>query len=236
MICRIADLITEVPEAGGMAPRLESYAYTLSESENIDVKILEEKYKRTRWPLLSHEHFCYMESGYIFYLKLMLYGGMMLHSSAVELDGRAYLFSGPSGMGKSTHARLWEDLFPNARIFNDDKPALRQKDGVWYAYGTPWCGKNGININISAPIAGICFLKRGETNEIRRLSKIEAASAVFSQTLNCFASSNGLDVLVKIIDRLIDSLPIYELRCKAEPDAALLSHKIMCRESLQNEG
>ena len=160
----------------------------------------------------------------------------MLHSSAVELDGRAYLFSGPSGMGKSTHARLWAEILPNARIFNDDKPALRQKDGVWCTYGTPWSGKNGININICAPVAGICFLKRGENNEMRRLSKIEAASAIFSQTINAFPTPEILDRLLRIIDGLLECVPIYELKCKAEPEAALLSYKIMSAEHKHNEG
>ena len=66
------------------------------------------------------------------------YNGLMLHASAAALGGRAYLFSGPCGRGKSTHTRLWQQTFGEAvQVFNDDKPALRRLDGRWYAYGTP---------------------------------------------------------------------------------------------------
>ena len=225
MLCKIADLYVEVPEAGGMAPRLTGYL--AHEEATPDIVIREERYSLDRWPGLAPKHLPYMDSGWMFYSKLMLHGGMMLHSSAVELDGRAYLFSGPSGIGKSTHTKLWQELYPSARIFNDDKPALRENDGVWYAYGTPWCGKNGINQNIKAPLAGICFLKQGSENSIRQLSQIEAASAIMTQTLWKFYTKEGLGVLTEIIDRLVRSVPVYLLVNKPEPEAARLSYTTM---------
>ena len=225
MLCKIADLYVEIPEAGGMAPRLRDYSTT--ETQPPDITIREEKYSADRWPGIANEYVPYMDSGRIFYTQLLLFGGIMLHSSAVELDGRAYLFSGPSGMGKSTHTRLWQQQFPSARVFNDDKPALRRLDGVWYAYGTPWCGKDGININLKSPVAGICFLRRGVSNSIRRLSKIEAAAAIISQTNNRFRTSNGLGIMTDIVSQLIEDIPVYELTNLPEPEAALLSYKTM---------
>ena len=84
------------------------------------------------------------------------------------MDGQAYLFSADSGVGKSTHSRLWQQVFGDQRvtIINDDKPALRLRDGVWYVYGTPWSGKYGLNHNLCYPLAGICFLERSKTNKI----------------------------------------------------------------------
>ena len=105
----------------------------------------------------------YVQSGSIFYSHLVKFGGMMLHASAVALDGEAYLFSGPSGMGKSTHTRLWKQCFPEAEIFNDDKPALRELGGIWYAYGTPWCGKDGINKNMKVPLKPSAFCAEAKT-------------------------------------------------------------------------
>lgn len=97
------------------------------------------------------------------------YNGLMLHASAAALGGRACLFSGPCGRGKSTHTRLWQQTFGEAvQVFNDDKPALRRLDGRWYAYGTPWCGKDGINLNQKWPLGGICFLEKSQENRIRR--------------------------------------------------------------------
>ena len=184
MLCKIADLYVDIPEAGGMSPRCRDYL--VSEDITPDIIIKEENYSLDRWQGLNPDLLAYMDSGQIFYSGLLKYDGMMLHSSAIELGGGAYLFSGPSGVGKSTHTTLWQQEFPSARLFNDDKPALRKIDGVWYAYGTPWSGKHGININIRVPLRGICFLRQGDENKIRRLSGVEAISAVMSQTIRGF--------------------------------------------------
>lgn len=225
MLCKIADLYVEVPEVGGMAPRLRAYA--TDETVTPDIVIREEEYDPKHWPGLPAASLPYMDSGLAFYIRLLKHGGLMLHASAVELDGRAYLFSGPSGMGKSTHTRLWQQEFPTSRVFNDDKPALRQLDGVWYAYGTPWCGKDGININTRVPLAGICFLRRGTENSIRRLSPIEAAAAIISQTNNRLHTDFGMSNMTAAVEKLITQVPIYELRCLAEPSAAHLSYETM---------
>ena len=211
-----------------MSSRCEEYLAQTNEKPDIIIK--EEKYDISRWPSLAPEYLAYMDSGWQFYSKLIRFGGMMLHASAVELNGEAYLFAGPSGIGKSTHSRLWTSLFPGATVFNDDKPALRLIDGVWYAYGTPWCGKDGINRNVKAPLKGICFLRRGESNSMRRLSTIEAIGAIFSQTQSRFANSEALGGLTTVIEQLIRDIPVYELVNTADEEAALLSHKIMSTE------
>ena len=211
-----------------MSPRCRDYLS--KENVSADITICADDYKPERWREASPEMVAYLDSGFFFYRDLLKFGGMMLHASAVELDGKAYLFSGPCGMGKSTHTRLWQEVFgERARVFNDDKPALRRIDGVWYAYGTPWCGKDGININMKAPIAGICFLKRGNENVIRRIGGIDAASAIISQTMRKFKDPKNTDLMLSHVDTLINEIPIYELHSRPEPEAALLSYKTMSR-------
>ena len=225
MLCKIAEIITEIPEEGGIAPLLEEYK--CASEIPAQITVCSENYRYHKWPSLSKDAVAYIEAGGWFNDRLLHFGGMMLHASAVELDGAAYLFSGPSGMGKSTHTRLWKSVFPDARIFNDDKPALRNIDGVWYAYGTPWCGKNGININMKVPVAGICFLRRGEENSIKRLPPVMAAAAVVSQTVNSFVNEKGHRYMMDNVTRLVTDIPIYELYSKPEPEAALLSYNTM---------
>ena len=230
MICEIADLVVDVPEAGGMAPRCREYLH--QEQKKPDVVICETDYNPARWPSIEKELLAYMDSGLMFYSHLLRFDGLMLHSSAVELDGRAYLFSGPCGTGKSTHTKLWQQTFgPAARVYNDDKPALRRLDGKWYAYGTPWCGKDGINLNMKVPLAGICFLKQAPENRIRQLSPVEAVPKIVSQTLRKFNFRDNLDLMLSHAEKLAFEIPVFELENRPEPEAALLSHETMRRKA-----
>ncbi len=228
MRCKIADLLVEVPATGDMESRCREYL--TDEAGDVVINIRQELYDLSRWGNLNEDGAIYMESALLFYSRLFALDGMMLHSSAIELDGKAYLFSGPSGMGKSTHTRLWKELFGDrVRVFNDDKPALRKIDGVWYAYGTPWCGKDGINCNLKVPLAGICFLRKGNENTIRRLDTFEASGAVISQTMRRATVPEHLSLMLKMVDRLVADIPIFELINRPEPAAAMLSYETMSR-------
>ena len=226
MLCKIADLTVEIPETGGLAPRLRDYR--MQEPAEPEIVIDDSRYRPASWPNLSFEDAVYMESGFQFYYRLLRHDGMMLHASAVELDGMAYLFSGPCGMGKSTHTRIWQETFgEGVHLFNDDKPALRRVDGRWYAYGTPWAGKHGLNINMRVPLAGICFLQRGQENRIRRLDTKEAIANLIAQTTRRAAKQETLLLMLTQVDRLVREIPVFELENLPEPAAAMLSRDTM---------
>ena len=228
--CEIADLIVEIPEAGDMVPRCKEYLAVGNSEANITIQA--DAYRAKVWPQLTEDGVCYMESGIQFYSGLLRFDGLMLHASAVELDGRAYLFSGPCGTGKSTHTSLWQQTFgPAAQVFNDDKPALRRLDGKWFAYGTPWCGKDGINQNKKVPLAGICFLKQAPENKIRQLSPIEAVTRIVSQTRRRFTLVENLDLMLSHAEKLAFEIPVFELENRPEPEAARLSYETMRRKA-----
>lgn len=233
MICKIADLIVDVPEAGDLVSRCQEYLCDATEIENgADITIRTDLFNPANWPDLSHDLMVYMESGSQFEVCLLKRDGLRIHSSAVELDGKAYLFSAPCGTGKSTHTRLWQSIFGDkAHVFNDDKPALRCIDGKWYAYGTPWCGKDGININMKAPLAGICYLKQAPENKIRQLSQKEAMGKIIEQTPWRFMSAMWLDRMLVQVDALVRNVPVFELENRPEPEAALLSYETMRRKA-----
>lgn len=222
----VADLFVDIPAAGGMATRCVEYRCEIP--READIVIREELYRDDVWPRLNKADVCYMESGEQFHAALLKHQGLMLHSSAVEWQGKAYLFSGPCGMGKSTHTRLWQQVYGEAaQVFNDDKPALRYLDGKWFAYGTPWCGKDGINQNKKVPLAGICFLKRGEENAIRQLSPEEAVTRIISQTMRRFRKEENLLRMLTHTEQLAKDIPVFELHCKADEAAAILSSTTM---------
>ena len=163
------------------------------------------------------------------------YNGLMLHASAAALGGRAYLFSGPCGRGKSTHTHLWQQTFGEAvQVFNDDKPALRRLDGRWYAYGTPWCGKDGINLNQKWPLGGICFLEKSQENRIRRLPAAEALPLILAQTTYRL-QPHSMELLLASLDSLLREIPVFLLENRPEEAAARLSFETM-RRAAEEEG
>lgn len=227
MHCKIADLVVEVPEADEIADRCQ--AYKCSVEEGADIIIRTELYRREKYDSnIDDKLIAYLESGSQFCAGLLSHEGFYLHSSAVALNGKAYLFSGPCGMGKSTHTRLWKKHFgKDAVVFNDDKPALRRIDGKWYAYGTPWCGKDGINENIKVPLAGVCFLKQAPENKIRRLDSFEAMQKILTQTIHKFRKADRLDLLMNSLDLFLREIPVYELENLPEVSAAQMSFETM---------
>ena len=227
MLCKIADLLVEVPEEDGMSPRIQDYKTT--QTKSADIIIRANCYETSHYPQnTTNEFVAYMESARQFYRELRRFGGLMLHASAVELDGKAYLFSAPCGTGKSTHTRLWQQVFgERAHVFNDDKPALRLIDGKWYAYGTPWCGKDGININMKAELAGICFLKQAPQNKIRRLDQKQAISNILWQTMNRFKKVEMMELAFSHVENLVTTIPVYEFENLPIPESAELSYNTM---------
>lgn len=183
------------------------------------------EYYRQRQPDTPMDELEYMGTGRDFYTRLLRHDGMVLHASAVMVDGRAYLFSADSGVGKSTHRALWQQLLgaDRAVIINDDKPALRRLGGRWYAYGTPWCGKEGLNGNLSAPVGGLCLLERGDENAIAPYAADDLLFRLLRQTLPV-RESGDLNRLLTLVNALAEEVPIWRLRCTPALEAAQLAY------------
>ncbi len=226
-ICEIADLAVSVPDTGGYTSRFQDYVAKNYHNPEVIIDP-----KEFRWNLYSSkasfDDICYCESSYSFSCKMIPFGGFVLHASAIESDNKAYLFSGPSGIGKSTHTGQWlKEFSEGTRIINDDKPPLRKIEGVWYAYGSPWCGKNNVQVNTKVPLAGICFLKQSEENSIRRLSSKQALSRILAQTIHRFSITENMDLMMQILNKLIAEIPIFEMENYPGPESAQLSYATM---------
>lgn len=213
-----------------LCQRSEKYKAAGNVEPEFRLTLTEEYYemRRQRSPDTSDEVFEYMGTGTQFYKALLAKDGMMLHASAVAVDGYAYLFSAPCGTGKSTHTMQWQKLFgeEKAVIINDDKPAMRKIGGVYYAYGTPFSGKHDISVNKGYPLKGICFISRGETNSIARLPAERALAPLFDQTIRP-AEIELMDLLCSRVDDILKCVPVYHLKCNISTDAAELAYKTM---------
>ena len=112
------------------------------------------------------------------------YEGMYIHGAAVLYKNKAYLFTAPSGTGKSTHIALWKKLLGDeAVILNGDKPFLRWIDGCAMVYGSPWRGKEGWGENRNGPLGGIFILRRGDTDRVEQISDLDVLNALLSETI-----------------------------------------------------
>ena len=226
----IAGLRVRMDTFGRTAEQAEAYLTQTTGEPDIVISSDAERF-RQRHPHLSLEDCEYLTTGGSFYRQLVPFNGMMLHSSAVVMDGYAYLFSAPCGTGKSTHTSLWRTTFGEDRVLmlNDDKPALRLEDGRWYAYGTPWSGKTAQNINMRVPLGGVCVLARGETNEIAPFGGTMAALALMEQTARpTMLEERGS--MLELMDKLLTMVPVWKLKCTPTAEAARVSQQAMQEE------
>lgn len=222
---RIADLNVAMETFGRTLRQSEAYRTTEAMADIVIRTDLDAA--QSRYPSFSADDCEHMETASQFYSRLLEHNGMMLHASCVVLDGEAYLFSAPSGTGKSTHTQLWLKRFGDrAFILNDDKPALRWIDGTCYAYGTPWSGKTSLNRNERAVLRGIGILQRSDVNFAERLSGTAAIFGVLDQTIRPYAKSQ-MQTLLVCIDKLVAGGFVYRVGVNMEPDAAETVYRVM---------
>ncbi|MBQ7331196.1 MAG: hypothetical protein IJW94_05355 [Oscillospiraceae bacterium] len=220
----------------GLTVKMDTYGRTLEQAKpylydvsgDCDIAIVSNwKVFRDEFPSWSDDMGEYIFSGFDFYKKLLGYDGMMVHSSAVVVDGTAYLFTADSGTGKSTHTNLWLKQFGDrAYILNDDKPAIRREKDGWFAYGTPWSGKHDLSRNIRVPLGGVAVLNRAEENAIAPFAGVEA----IQQLLKQINRPKGMDCRVKVmelLDLLMKEVPIWKLDCNMEVEAAQVAYGAM---------
>lgn len=180
--------------------------------------------------ILPDMHESYLESLSIYRQiakKMLDYNGIVLHAAVIEMDGKAYAFTAPSGTGKSTHTALWLKAFEGkARIINGDKPLLRLIDDVLYIYGTPWCGKEGININTKVPLSSICFISQAKENEISPLDKNLAVTKIFTQLLMP-ENENQTNRFFDMVEEIFNRVDFYSLKCNMDIEAAFVAYEGM---------
>lgn len=232
-IYSIADLTVNMINPTGRTKKqaIPYLSENQNENQHIDIKIEITKKRIDDYvkahPELNAGDWEYMLSGSDFYRSIIDFGGILLHSSCVVVDGYAYAFSAHSGTGKSTHTGLWLKHFGDrAHILNDDKPAIRIIDGKAYACGTPWSGKYDWSTPEIVPLAGICFLQRSDTNWIKKAQTTKAVYNIFSQTARQI-NAEKMEKLFDVLEQIFSMVPIWDLGCNISEDAVLTSYNAM---------
>ena len=160
--------------------------------------------------------------------KMPDYGVFLLHAAVIEMEGRGYAFSARRGVGKTTHTALWRKHFgERAVIINGDKPLIRRSpDGRFWAYGTPWCGKEGLQVNRKCPLTAICFLERGTQNGVTVSPVADTAARLMEATL-APTDPAGQDRLASLIGAAVRDVPAFTLTCRPDVEAAEVAYKFL---------
>ncbi len=149
------------------------------------------------------------------------YDGFLFHGSVIELNGKAYVITASSGVGKTTHTRLWLSEFgEEVRIINGDKPIIRFIDGIPYACGTPWMGKEGYGTNAMCELSGFVFLSRGEKNLAKEISASDALVRFMTQIYLPKKNKKNLLKTMQLADRVIKNSKLIHLECNMDKEAA----------------
>lgn len=163
---------------------------------------------------------------------MLRHSTILFHGSAIGLDGECCLFTAKSGTGKSTHTRLWREVFGSRTVMvNDDKPLLQITDSGVRVCGTPWNGKHKLGSNMDLPLRAICILERGTENLIREITPREAFPMLLQQSYRP-KDRAAMAQLLDLLDRLMTHVKFYKLRCNMDPQAAVVSAAAMLGQTI----
>lgn len=143
---------------------------------------------------------------------------MILHAACVETSIGGLLFSGPSGIGKSTQADLW-CKYDGASLLNGDRTILHCREDGWYGYGSPYAGSSKCYVNNRCRVRAIIMLRQASECTVRLLSASEAFKKIYS---GLTVNSWNPDYVASICDltaQLVAEIPVYELACTADETA-----------------
>lgn len=149
----------------------------------------------------------------------------LMHGSVISTAGQGYMICAPSGIGKTTRTRLWAENIPDSVVVNGDKPLLRVAEGTVNAYGTPWCGKECMNTDLSVPLRAIFLLERSDTgNDIREMSFSEAFPMLLRQTFRPDDIETGKQTL-RLLKAMEGKVKVYRFRSEPTVEAVRLAWK-----------
>jgi hypothetical protein len=155
----------------------------------------------------------------VFQHHLARHGGMEVHACGVAWRGRALLFLGVSGAGKTTMAGLWRRQRPPADVLSDDRMVVRERRGEPWAFGTPWHGSGRFASPRGLPLGGIFFLARGDRPTVTPMKAAEAAAELFARSFPPPWEAAGIARVLALCARVAEKVPCARLRFRPDSSA-----------------
>ncbi len=146
-------------------------------------------------------------------------GGLVAHACGVCVGGKAVLFCGVSGAGKTTTARLWRKHRPDALILSDDRVVVRCRRGRFWAWGTPWHGAGRFASAKGTPLGAIFFLAHAPQTAIRPVDIPAAAARLFARTFPPLWNRRAIHASLGTCGRLAEEVPCYLLEFRPDRSA-----------------
>ena len=157
--------------------------------------------------------------------KMIELDTFLIHGSCIAIDGQGILFTAKSGVGKSTHAKNWCDLFSGRVLMvNDDKPLIHVGDNQVTIYGTPYNGKHKRGSDISVPLKAICVLERDEQNSIKSIKYKDSFPTLIQQTYRP-DNKEAYAHTIKLIEKMSKQLNYYNLHCNMDIESARVAYE-----------
>ena len=155
----------------------------------------------------------------------------LMHGAVVAHDGKAYMFTAPSGTGKTTHIRKWLDNLDDVYVVNGDKPLVKIVEKGAIACGTPWCGKEGLGKNCLVPLKAIVLMERGENNKIKEISFNDAFNSLLRQVYMP-ENSEKMRKTLTLIAQLKEKVKFYKFTFNnMKEDTFIVAYKALTNNS-----
>jgi hypothetical protein len=160
--------------------------------------------------------FEYPLDGLVLYYLTVIYGDIMIHASGINRNGRGYLFSGVSGKGKSTIARLWEES--GAMVIHDDRLIIRKTEKGYKMYNTPVYNND---VPQESSLDKIFLIEHGMEN---KLTPVKGALAISLVMTNCIQHNWGHDIIARLLGSVsIMCATVPTVKLSFKPDKSVIN-------------
>lgn len=154
---------------------------------------------------------------------------LFIHSATVDYNGSGVVFVGPSGIGKTTQAELW-NKYLNADIINGDKIFARKTEDGFCACASPWKGSSSYCINRNVPIKAVVVLRQSKTNCIRRMKTEELFEYFVPHVFLPFWDEKCMESALETLDVMLSEIPVFLLECRADKEAVEITKNLILGE------
>lgn len=219
------DILVKNEESAACKYRLEEYVlqgnYTKCYRYHCDIMFVDDGWQHMRILNVKDERSVSVFLLQIFYAQAVQRHMIQIHSSMIRYQNKGILFLGPSGIGKTTQAELWNQ-YRDALIINGDMNFVQETEEKFIGWGTPWHGSSPYCENTSVQICALVVLQQRKENSIRKLEGFEKVQKVSGNIIYPTWLENGMELCLETLDHLLKKLPVYELCCRPDEEAVQL--------------